>query len=250
MVDGTRADKILSHLAAFRVSTREIIENHLFEGRAVGRELWELSTEKGLIVGHQALSFRRSYYQLTEHGASSLGVSEYWARPLGAQSIITNLSIAWFCCMGKLERYRVERETLNEQLGFYVPNANHCVERGDARFRIYRVYVPMPETSVLVIMRALKEHLAEYGENAALNRLIKKRAYGFAVLLSNPRRARALKTRIHSCKPGRTSLAAAIAFRVESVPEFIEPEQVGGRTDVQPFSEEEKSSKVDWPSTT
>ena len=221
VVDETRADKILSHIATHRVSVREILEQHLFGGRSVGRELWELSTERGLISAQQALSRQRSYYQLTNRGASLLGLSEHWARPLGAQSLVSNLSLVWFCCMGELERRRVERTTLAERLGFNVPGGYHCVEKDGKRFRFYRVYVPMPGTRIREIIRALRDLVARSRDDQNLQELIKDRVYGFAVLLETPMRAKAVSDRIRSGVEGQAPLAASAHFRVESVPDFV-----------------------------
>lgn len=221
MVDETRVEKILSHLAAYRVSVREILETHLFAGRGVGRELWELSRERGLIAAHQVLSRRRSYYQLTVRGATGLGLSEHWARPLGAQSLIANLSLAWFCCMTKLERRRVERGALAGRLGVNVPGGYHCLERDEGRFRVYRVYVPMPGTRIREIVRATRELVEKCRDQAGLRELVDGRTYGFAVLLETPMRADALQDRLRAADSSAPSLRALAHFRIESVPDFV-----------------------------
>lgn len=221
VVDQTRADKILSHLATHRVSTREIVETHLFGGRNVKRELWELASEKGLITAHSALSRRRSYYQLTSRGASSLGLSDHFARPLGAQSLLSNLSLAWFCCMGRLDRRRVERDVIAQRVGFAVTEGYYCVEKDDAKYRILRAYIPMPTTRVNDIMRSLSQLVAHAKENPQLDELIRARAFGFAVLLETEPRAEAVQHRVRSGFADRTALAASAFFRVESVPDFL-----------------------------
>src|SRR5262249_10084437 len=155
-------------------------------------ELWELSSQRGLISVHRGLSHRRSYYQLTGRGASMLGVSEYWAGPLGAQSLITNLSIAWFCCMGRPERRRVEQAALSRRLGFDVPGGNYCVEKNGNRFRTYRISVPMPGPAVRDIVRAAEELLSTTAEHAGLDRFLAEKTLGFAVLVDSPMRAEAI----------------------------------------------------------
>lgn len=232
LVESTRADKILSHLAAYRVSVREILEQHLFGGRTVGRELWELSTQRGLIAARQVLSRQRSYYQLTHRGASFLGLSEHWARTFGAQSLISNLSLAWFCCMGQLERRRVEREALAEKLGFAIPGGYHCVEKDRKAFRFYRVYVPMPGTRIREITRTLRDLLTRSLEDENLKELISDRAYGFAVLLETEMRAEAVRERIRSADGDLPPLAGTAHFRVESVPDFAGTTRLAGSTDV------------------
>lgn len=234
MVDQTRAEKILAHIAAYRVSVREILETHLFGGRGVGRELWELSSERGLIASQQVLSHQRSYYQLTGRGASLLGLSEHWARPLGAQSLIANLSLAWFCCMGKFERRRVEQAALAETLGFEVSGGYHCVEKDGSRFRVYRVYVPLPGTAVRDIMRAVNELVARCRTNPGAAELVDQRAYGFAVLLETPMRAEAVRERVKSRAAGEAPIAAVAHVRVESVPDFVGTKRRARGADAEP----------------
>ncbi|MBK8913002.1 MAG: hypothetical protein IPM64_00115 [Phycisphaerales bacterium] len=214
------------------MSVREILEQHLFGGRTVGRELWELSTERGLISARQVLSRQRSYYQLTHRGASHLGLSEHWARTFGAQSLISNLSLAWFCCMGQLERRRVERDALTEKFGFRVPGGYHCVEKDGKAFRFYRVYVPMPGTRVREVTRTLRDLLSRSLEDKNLKGLIEDRVYGFAALLETEMRAEAVRDRVRFAEAGQPPLAAAAHLRVESVPDFAGTTGLAGATDV------------------
>jgi hypothetical protein len=240
LVAETRTDQILSHLAAYHVSIREIMETHLFRGKKVARELWELSTGKGLIAVHQALANRRSYYQLTRRGASKLGLSEHWARPLGAQSLIANLSLAWFCCMGTHERRRLRRTAVARAYGCDVPGVYHCVEKGDSRHRVYRVYVPMPGTPPREIMRALGEIVDRATATPGLDKVIERREYGFAVLVETQLRVEAIRHRLktHDARDG-IPLAGFAHFRVEAVPEFLEAAKLRG-SNVRVSAEEEE----------
>jgi hypothetical protein len=242
VVDETRAEKILSHLAAYRVSVREIMEAHLFDGKSVTRELWELSTKRGLVAVNRALGNRRSYYQLTGRGTSMLGLSEQWARPLGAQSLISNLSLAWFCCMGKHERRRIRRDALAERLGCNVPGGYHCVEKDGDGYRVYRVYVPMPGTQPREILRAAGDLVRRCRTTPGLEELIEERAFGVAILLETPKRASAIWERIRKYDVDGAPLASVAYFRVESVPDFVGPNRAEGRSHVQLLS---KKSEAD-----
>lgn len=222
LVAQTRAERILAHLGTYHVSIREIMEAHLFDRKSITRELFELSTERGLIAVRGGLANRRSYYQLTTRGASSLGLSKHWARSVGGQSLITNLSLAWFCCMGKLERRKVRREELARRFRCDVPGTYQCIEKEDTRFRIYRVYVPMPETPLEEITRGIQERVDQSRSVPGVEKLIEQRDYGFAVLLHNDRRVDAIWHRIRKHDAGDgVPLAGLAHFRVESVPDFI-----------------------------
>lgn len=231
MVDDTRAGRILSHLATYHVTLQEILEQHVFDGKSVRRELWDLSTNRGLVAVRQGLTRRRSYYQLTAAGAASLGLSAHWARPLGAQSLIANLSLAWFCCMGKLERRRISRVALAEKFNANIPGGYHCVEKDGDRYRVYRVYVPMPGTAVQEIVRAVGTIAERCKKNETLADIIKERTFGFAVLLETQARAKAVEASIR----GRTdspSLMAHAHVRVESVPDFVETHRRAGHVPI------------------
>lgn len=221
LVEQTRAERILAHLGTYHVSIREIMEAHLFDGKSIARELFELSTERGLIAVRGGLANRRSYYHLTARGASTLGLSKHWARAFGGQSLITNLSLAWFCCMGKLERRKVRREELAKRYRFDVPGTYQCIELDGSRFRVYRVYVPMPVTPLEAIERGIRERVQQSRSVPGLEELIEKREYGFAVLLHNDRRVDAVWHRIRKHDAGDgVPLAGLAHFRVESVPDF------------------------------
>ncbi|WKZ57699.1 MAG: hypothetical protein QY326_03270 [Bdellovibrionota bacterium] len=217
-----RHRRILEHVAAYRVSLRSVMESTLFGGRGMRKDLAALCAA-GLLCSRRQLSGSRSYYQLSHRGAQALGLSSYWARPMGMQSLVTNLGLLWFCCMGEYPRRRLTAASYTAFFQGERPAGHHCVEKRGEEYRLYRVFIPMPGTPRRSIIASVKSAIEAALDDPARESLVRERRFVFAVLVSHADRKRSLfdSLRRTELDTEGVPLLARVKCSVELVPDFF-----------------------------
>lgn len=210
-----RDQAILQHIGLYRVTLRPIL-SRLFFGEGSCAYVLHRLTAGGLVQTRKGLRSNRSYYQLTLKGAGAAAVPADRSKPLGTQALHTHLSIAWFCCMQRVRRYRLEAEAVAGLLGGEAPPGDHCVEDDPKRPRVYRVYAPGPTVVLRNVLRQVGEHIAEARGSPTARDWMRARAYAFGVLVETDERRAALRELLSSGPRGTLHREAYV--RVEVVP--------------------------------
>jgi len=211
----SRDERILKHVALYRVSIRAVIEHLFFDGKSCDDVINRLVTkEKALTV--EKLANRISYYRLSLTAARTRGVQENRARPQGVQtrSLRRTLAMLWFCCMEEKIRYRMERNVLTQFFGdSHGLGVPHCWEPTDNNSKlIYRVYTPGPNTPPDDVVRTLRVDAERAIADPKMARFVLPRLYMFAVLVEHPDRKTVLLEQL------KRSTALPVPVRIEVVP--------------------------------
>lgn len=197
----SRDERILKHVALYRISIRAVIEHLYFEGRSCDDVINRLASKERLLTVSK-LPNRVSYYRLSLSAARARGVQENRALTKGVQtrSLRRALAMLWFCCMGERQRHRIERNILTQMLG-RAPGLGipHCWELLDQETKlVYRVYTPGPNTPPDDVVRMLQIDGEKAIADPKLAPLVIARRYVFAVLVENADRKITLSKQINN----------------------------------------------------
>jgi hypothetical protein len=206
-----RDQKILDHIARYRITLRPVLDHVFFhtESSGSGNVLQRL-LKGGYITARDGLPGKRRYYQLTAKGAAGR-VSIERTKPIRAQALRSHIAILWFCTMGEARRLRLETWELRDLLKEHAPEGRHCAVPGSP-LRLFRVQVPGTRTRPPAVISALKDNIQESHRNPLLKLWMKDSLYGFAILAEAERaaelRSAAAQHKLHRYAP----------ILVESVP--------------------------------
>ena len=219
-----RDERILKHIALYRISIRAVIEHLFFEGKSCDDVINRLASKEKMLNIFK-LPNRVSYYRLSLTAARSRGVQENRASTNGVQtrSIRRALAMLWFCCMGERLRYRIERNTLAQLFGraqgMGIP---HCWEPIDEIKRlIYRVYTPGPNTPPDDTVRTLRLDAERAIADRKLAPLVVARRYVFAVLVENVDRRMTLSKQLNNAGPLQVPVVVHVVPNVHDLADAI-----------------------------
>jgi hypothetical protein len=208
-----RDDRILKHVALYRISIRAVIEHLFFDGKSCDDVINRLVKDNMLTV--EKLPNRISYYRLSLNAARTRGVQENRARPTGVQTraLRRTLAMLWFCCMGTNLRHRIERNMLTKFFGdAHGLGVPHCWEGTPTGKLIHRVYTPGPNTPPDDVVRTLRVDSDRAITHRLVSRFILQRSYCFAVLVEHPGRKAVLLEQLARSSP------LAVPVTIEVVP--------------------------------
>ena len=197
-----RDEKILKHVALYRLSIRAVIEHLFFDGKSSDDVIARLvNEEKCLQVAK--LPNRISYYYLSVTAARKRGVKESRAQGGQARSLRRSLAVLWFCCMTPTNRHRIERNTLTKLFGRHnglgIP---HCWEPiGEKGRLIHRIYTPGPNTPDDDVVRTLRKDAESTIAHPQLAPLVLAHLYVFAVLVEHPQRLEKIRETLDRAAP-------------------------------------------------
>lgn len=214
-----RDEAILRHIGLYRVTLRAVLGEVFFSGGNPANVIQRLVDEK-LIVPRPGLPGGVSYYQLTRDGARHR-VPLARADTFKPRALLVHLAILWFCCMETPRRVRLEDEHLERLFGAARPKAPqkpHCLEEGEGRKRLLRLYVPGRRSTNSSVLKLIRAGLEEVGRRRELSEWQRSRSYGFAILVDMEERKQALIRKIR--ETGILSEAFVSVHRVPS-PETI-----------------------------
>lgn len=220
-----RDQRILFHIAAFRVSLRAIVAELYFEGRAGAcQNVLSRLIARGYLKSRQSFTGTRlAYYQLDGRGVRELGLPRTRADELNPQALNTHIAILWWSCKGNTLRFRVESSQIAEAIGCEPPTGEHCMHRGERGPRFTRVFVLGPDTDDQTALHRIKERLREADTAPGLGEWSRHGLYTFAILTDSPMRLRRIREAIrsnHFDAPG--ILRAYLAPGIASLPQFID----------------------------
>ena len=190
-----RDEEILAHIGLYRITIREAV-SAAFGLRNPGTVLQRLRAD-GLVIQHDGLPGKVSYYQLTARGACDRVPLER-ARPLGPPALRQHLAILWFAHLTERPRRRLEECNVRELFGSDGPSARqvgYCVETdGDAR-RLLRIHVPGESVPAARVVKALRELIVDLEQRGAeVRSWLLARSLGIAVLADTPERTTILRS--------------------------------------------------------
>lgn len=188
----SRDINILKHIGLYWISIRPILERTFFDGRKCGNVMHRLIKKDGYVQSRLGLHRTRSYYQLTERGASLLGLPRSRAASLGTQALPTRLAILWFCFMGQTRRYHLDRQRVRQMLGPDAPPGVYCLEESQPG-RLYLMRVLGDRTSPANVLRALRNAIARVRQCERASEWMNARRLAFAVLVETKERAGVVK---------------------------------------------------------
>jgi hypothetical protein len=150
-----------------------------------------------------------------------IGVSPARGRTVGAQSLLKNLGVLLFCHAEDCERHRVEAEDLGKALDIELPEGAYCLCRVKERTVVFECYVPAPQTPVETVVWHLKKRLTAARKTPALVEAIKELRFGFALVVSNRHRRKAIMDAVRTRAAGeRLPLIKRARIWVEVVDEL------------------------------
>lgn len=196
MIDHHERDqRVLRHIAAFRVSLRAVIAKLYFSGRASAcQNVLSRLKSGGWISAHQSFSGTRlAYYQLGTRSIRDLGLPRTRAEHYDERALNTHLSILWWSCMSGTPRYRVEQDQIAAAIGCDSIAGDHCMQPSDRGPRFVRVFVLGPDTNDQTALYRIKQHMHEASATPQLGEWVRHELYTFAVLAESPLRTRRLK---------------------------------------------------------
>lgn len=186
-----RDERLMRHLAEFRMSTLPVIEAVCFEGKstvAAKSGLRRLMRAKPAVIRSRPLYGRHVYYQLTYAGSRRLGVSHRAAQSIGAMAVARQYALQTFHF---LEHENVRRRLTGEQVHKatevrgprWQANLFYLV-RGDDK-RLGYIVVDFGSTPARFADRILKRmtSLLEYDR---IRRFVKAKAFELSVLTLTP----------------------------------------------------------------
>lgn len=199
-----RDEKILDHIARYRVSLRPVLDRLFFDSQSSGSgNVLQRLLQGGFVTARDGLPGKRRYYQLTAKGAAGR-VSIERTKPIRAQALRSHIAILWFCTMGDVRRLRLEEWELRDILKEHAPEGRHCAVPGDP-LRVFRVQVPGARTRPPAVISALKENIQQSYQNPVLKLWMKDGIYGFAILAEAERaaelRSAAAQHKLHRYAP-------------------------------------------------
>jgi hypothetical protein len=213
-------DAILRMVGLYRVVTRSAVGTVLPTGTAPDKRLGKLVKE-GLLRCHKGLAGNRSIYQLTKKGAGVIRVSPARGRIVGAQSLLKNLGVLHFCHVDGSVRHRVESVQLGRALGVDLPEGAHCLCQVKDRTVAFECYVPAPQTPVETVVWHLRKRLISARKSVLLADAIKDLRFGFALVVSNAPRRKAIMDAVRTRGPDeRLPLIKQVRIWVEAVDEL------------------------------
>ena len=92
-----RDQAILEHVARYRITTNEILQNLFFEGARENTKNVVKRLTKQDLLHSQPLYGKKVYYQLTTAGAERVGLPREAAQALGSQSLRRCYGVLGFC---------------------------------------------------------------------------------------------------------------------------------------------------------
>lgn len=185
--------KILHHIGLYRVSIREVIEHCYFGGRNCGNVLQRLRDDN-LIEEAAKLKDGFRCYKLGPKGEAAAGLSV--RQEGGPQWLQTALGTLWFCHIDTTKDGkptwrdppkppRQPTRLLSEISPSESVSGMHCIQAEAERSRLFRLYVPAPQTPISRALRELEDQIERATTHPDLAAWVWSRAYAFAVLLDN-----------------------------------------------------------------
>lgn len=221
-----RDEQIIKHIGKYGVSIRAVIERLFFNGATCDNVLNRLIKERR-IASHHSIPGGLCYYRLTLGEARARSVPEHRARPKRGAALRQALQVLWFCCMTEKVRNRLERKRVGENFGNGPGSGKpHCVESGEERSVVYRIYAPGPHSRDGYLLRSIQQDMEKGLEHPELRSWIEAKAFEFVVLAETTERKDRLKRLINKTGPyparivvhvvpGLTTLGEAIRERKE-----------------------------------
>jgi hypothetical protein len=211
---------ILRMVGMYRVATRATITSLLPANTEADKHLSKLIKE-GFLRAHTGLPGNRSVYQLTKKGAAEVDVSPARGRIAGAQSLLKNLGVLFFCHVPDTTRHRVEASALSTALGTELEDGAYCLCRFKEETIIFEMYVPGTQTPIDTVVRHIKKQLKSACKKPEIAQAIKDLRYGFAVIVPNPQRRKAIMDAVRTKAEGdMVPLIKRVRIWVEASAEF------------------------------
>lgn len=222
-----RDEKIIKHISLYRLTIRAVLKKLFFDDNdsSCGNVVDRLVDEER-IAAHKLGKF--SYYMLTAKEAEARGLAG--RHRAGDRTLPESLAVLWFCCMGKAERQRLDRASIERILGDQFSDEIHCIEKDPTgKHRVYCVFAPGPTSKLSYIVGKIEKHIQSVtslapsaGEQIGPAEMLRARAYATAAIVDNKSRADKLNQLIDRKKlredariiveiaPTPTSLAPAV----------------------------------------
>jgi len=205
-----RDEQILRHIARHRLSIRPVLARLFFKSPDAAGNVIARLLKSGLI---QSSKFPDgfSYYELTDEGARAIGLSKT-PEVRDDHCVHAALAALWFCAMEEQSRLLLSAAEEQELLGVNAPGAVHCIQPDGEWSVLHELYIPGPGTSEENVVDRLKKRIEDRRKDPLLRDWIASRNLGFAVLVENEPRQRALKNRIGKAELRRfTSVVVELA---------------------------------------
>lgn len=211
--------KILRHVGRYWLTLRAVLQRlPVFDGRDPSEALRALRESHHLVARTNVIPGGYTYYQLTAKGAQDSGTKSGRAAPLSPVQLEKHLALLWFCYLSKYSARRVEQAELSDHLGEDVPTADHTIDKKTAR--IFDTHLSDSDTRAA--LRRLKRRIGQIRKKfPEVQKRMDSRAYGFIVLVTNPKQRQHLNGALHNAKPGLILRRTAV-IRVHTVPSFQE----------------------------
>lgn len=193
----SRDDRILRHIARYRVSTREAISKRFFEGGNPGNVIQRLLRE-GRIVSRRGLPDNARFYQIAPKEAIARGVPLNRAKPFGPAALATHLTLLWYCALHPdgIDRGRMERSDLREFFEERAPTGDHCVEWTEP-IRIVNPLVPRLTTPPRKVIARVAERAETSAAIPRVRSLSASGQYAVAVLACSDVQIERYKEALH-----------------------------------------------------
>ena len=188
---------VLGFVAQHRVVTREAVAG-VFPGDAGADATLKRLVGGKLLRVNRSLVGQRSVFQLTRQGASLAGVSPSLARPFGMQALLKHLGVLYLCLASGGTRVRLTEEQLTAVLATGAPEGVHVVARENDSVRVLYCYVPAFTTTVDSVVRRLRRHVYQVTQDPVLKRWVDDRRYGFAVIVGNEHKKKAVERAVRN----------------------------------------------------
>lgn len=180
--------KILEHLARYRLSFQEILSALFFDGARPQKTLNELKA-RGLITTQGGFEGNRRGYKLTKEGRSAISARRRAADNLGSMSQDKSLAILAFCFLKQRSRILLQSKEWKSLIGADAKKGHHhCIENGGHATCIHHVYVPGVGTPVDDVLRQTREHIPASLAVTELAPWLKERLYIHTILVDRPNR--------------------------------------------------------------
>ncbi|MBX3323915.1 MAG: replication-relaxation family protein [Phycisphaeraceae bacterium] len=195
-----REQRVLKHIAAFRVSLRAVIARLYFDDRnSACQNVLSRLKSRGWLMSHQSFTGTRlAYYQLGVRGVRHFRLPRNRAEHYDERALNTHLCILWWSCMSNTLRYRVEPDQVAAAIGCETLTGEHCMQPSDRGPRFVRVFVLGPDSDDQTALYRIKERMREAAATAVLCDWVRHSLYTFAILTDSPHRLRRLKEAVAS----------------------------------------------------
>ena len=197
------ASPLLRHVDLFGLTTSRAVER-IWKERGLERLQEHVASGELAICGE--LPGRALVYERTREEVSS-------RRHIQEQQLLY-LS---FCLLGTTERRPITGHKVREIYPDFASGARHCVESGEAA-RLWRIFSPTTAAADVQTARHIRQAhlhaLKRLPRESSFREMVLAGSYGFAVLMTDEKRASALRELLHE-RP----LPPEVPLLVEVIPE-------------------------------